>query len=203
MGENRGIASYPNWFADTGQKLFEQYLQEFVGEEVTMLQIGAFTGDASVWLAENILTHPGALLIDVDTWRGSDEDAHLGYDWSDVERTYKDKVAPHGERVVHFVDTSDHFFSVEGRLPAMDFVYIDGDHSALQVLRDAINAFEVLRVGGILAFDDYEWISGKGRIFDPCVAINSFRHLFADYIEVLHVGYQVWCRKISEIKEIA
>jgi predicted O-methyltransferase YrrM len=38
-----------------------------------------------------------------------------------------------------------------------DFIYVDGDHTAYGVIKDAIASYECLNVGGIIAFDDYQW----------------------------------------------
>jgi len=37
----------------------------------------------------------------------------------------------------------------------VDFVYIDGDHSAEQVYKDAVNMFSKMKNNGIILFDDY------------------------------------------------
>jgi len=47
--------SYPNWFAQTAQSNFTTYLTEYAGKpNLRFLQLGVFTGDASVWLCNNI-----------------------------------------------------------------------------------------------------------------------------------------------------
>ena len=51
------------------------------------------------------------------------------------------------------------FFSCDARCTngAIDFIYVDGSHQAHDVLCDAILSFKLLRVGGIVCFDDYLW----------------------------------------------
>ena len=84
---------YPDWFTQTAKPNFEKHLAHLAGQDdLSFLQLGAFTGDASVWLADNILTGKYNLLIDVDTWQGSDESAHKTMDFSDVYKTYLEKV---------------------------------------------------------------------------------------------------------------
>ena len=62
------MATYPNWFAATAQADFETYLAEFKDKpNLKFLQLGVFTGDATVWLCNNILTDKSSKLIDVDT----------------------------------------------------------------------------------------------------------------------------------------
>jgi hypothetical protein len=83
------MTEYVNWFANDGQKNFYMHLlRNFAGKPIRSLQIGAYTGDASVWLYENLLTHPESVLIDVDTWEGSDEPVHHQMNWSTVENLY-------------------------------------------------------------------------------------------------------------------
>ena len=70
------VAEYPNWFEQTAQYNFEAFLTPLAGkDDLRFLQLGAYTGDASVWMAQNILTGSDCILIDVDTWEGSQEEA--------------------------------------------------------------------------------------------------------------------------------
>ena len=62
-----------------------------------------------------------------------------------------------GADVIHLCPfSSDHFFNKRINLnkQQFDFVYLDGDHSYKQVLKDMCNAWRVLKKKGILAGDD-------------------------------------------------
>ena len=164
------------------------------------MQIGAFTGDASVWLLERILTGDGSTLVDVDTWQGSDEPAHDAFDFADVERVYDERTSDLRGMVKH--DGSSLSFFQSGPERPFDFIYVDGDHTAVGVLTDAVNAYPLLKVGGLIAFDDYLWKSGKGRLNDPGPAIDAFADLYSDRLERLDnpefpgpSPLQVWFRK--------
>ena len=186
---------YPNWFNGSDARLnFEKHLKPLAGQPMQCLQIGAFTGDASVWLAENVLTHAESRLTDVDTWEGSDEKAHHEMDFQDVFKVYLEKTEPYKNIIVHR-KTSDDFFHVNQK--KFDFIYIDGDHTAFGVMKDAINSYNCLNVGGILAFDDYRWSEGKGNFYDPRPAIDGFMHMVGDRFQVVDVNWQVWLKKIS------
>ena len=66
------VAEYPNWFAKTAKYNFDVLLQRFIGQDyLRFMQLGAYTGDASAWMLENIFTGKGCRLTDVDTWQGS------------------------------------------------------------------------------------------------------------------------------------
>lgn len=195
---------YPNWFGHYADRFFEKHLTGLAGRpDLLFLQIGAFTGDASLWLFEHILTGPGSTLTDVDTWEGSDEPDHEHMDFAEVEQVYDDRTqaiaAPW--RLIKFKGTSLDFFSCEPDL--YDFIYIDGDHTAVGVLSDAVHAYPLLKPGGLIAFDDYLWRSGKGRLHDPGPAIDVIADLYSDRLVKLddpvltgEQGLQVWFRKI-------
>jgi hypothetical protein len=120
------MTDYPNWFAVTAQGNFEQFLTPLAGQEnLKFLQLGVFTGDASVWLAENILTGKGCWLIDVDTWQGSDEPDHEPMNFDDVYSTYLAKIEPYKDKVCHFKSTTTWHLSSVRREPSYDFIYID------------------------------------------------------------------------------
>jgi predicted O-methyltransferase YrrM len=202
------VITYPNWFACYADTFFAHHLTPLAGRPgLRFLQIGAFTGDASLWLFEHILTGPGATLVDVDTWEGSDEPAHDAFDFADVERVYDERTSGLVEsgRLHKFKGTSLSFFQNTGALYLydFDFIYIDGDHTAFNVLVDAVCAYPLLKVGGLIAFDDYLWKSGKGWRHDPGPAIDVVADLYSDRLERLdnpqfpgEGPLQVWFRKI-------
>lgn len=77
-----------------------------------------------------------------------------------------------------------------------DFIYVDGSHMAADVMFDAVNAFEMLNVGGIMNFDDY--MGGKlVTIHDVKPAVDSFIFCYQHKINVFAVSYQLWLQKIS------
>ncbi len=175
---------FPNWFEGYAKNYFKKYL---TGLEGNALQIGAYTGDASVWLSENTKFN----LVDVDTWAGSNEAAHESIDFEAVYQYYRSRT-----RNLNYRGTSDEFFNM---LPLSliypqkyDFIYIDGSHETEQVLRDAVNAEQHLKSGGLLAFDDFLW--GRGRNV-PMPAIKAFMRCYELKFDVLEKGLQVWLQK--------
>lgn len=186
----------PNWFANDGQKNFDEILlTRFNGRDARYLQIGAYTGDASVWLYENLLKDTDSVLVDVDTWEGSDEVAHHEMNWKTVQDIYDEKIkqARDEKKIIKVRLTSDHFF--KNNTDKFDFIYIDGDHTAYGVMKDAVNAFECLKPGGIIAFDDYQWIGAHDPADRPQMAINAFLEIYCKKVKVLVRGYQLWVQK--------
>ena len=189
------VAEYPNWFAPFAQPNFEKHLSSYKDmPDLKFLQLGVFTGDASVWLLDNILTNPSSKLDDVDTWAGSDEEEHHKMDFSDVQKTYRLKTQKYNNLSSHQIDTVSYL--TERRRLTYDFIYIDADHTSAGVISDAIYAWRVLKTGGIMAFDDYTWTSEKGLEYSPKPAINFFRWCFADQLEMIEANEQVWVKKL-------
>jgi len=192
--------TYPNWFEQSDAKRnFEKHLLPLADKEIKCLQVGAYTGDATKWMVENILKQEDSFLVDVDTWEGSDEAVHHNMDWKDVYKTYQEKNAKAlaENRVLTMQMTSDRYFAGIGQEQIFDFIYVDGDHTAFAVLRDGSNAYDKLKVGGILAFDDYIWSLNQGDFFDPKPAIDALIHLLAGRVEKIEDNSQLWLKKIG------
>lgn len=192
---------YPNWFGSNGaEQNFTFFLEGAKGAPISALQIGAFMGHATEWLIENVLTHPNATLTDVDTWGGSDEDAHEDLDWNYIEVYYDSETDDYQEagRLIKCKMTSEEFFDKNDK--TFDFIYVDGAHTALDVFNDGISAFECLNEGGILAFDDYTWDSGKGDFFNPRDGIDGVYITYQNQLNILYAGTQVWFQKVSRPK---
>jgi len=185
---------FPNWF--DGQRYnFEVQLQHLKRKpNLRFLQIGAYTGDASVWLCENVLTDFTSTLIDVDTWSGSDESEHSRIDFEKVYEYYESRVKVY-KRIIRLKMTSDQYFAGDNEVQ-FDFIYIDGDHTANQVARDAENGWQLLKSGGIMAFDDYRWGEDLKPELTPKPAINEFLEKYTGEYELLSKDYQVWIRKL-------
>jgi predicted O-methyltransferase YrrM len=84
-----------------------------------------------------------------------------------------------------------------------DLVYVDGSHIAPDVLADAVLAFQLLRVGGLMIFDDYIWsMDPDGRqdsLRMPKPAIDVFINIFQRKLKVM-TGlplYQLYLTKLS------
>lgn len=187
---------YPNWFAVSAKWYFEQHMPQFKDKKVNALQIGAYTGDASLWMVENVLNHPESRLFDVDTWLGSDEAPHKEFDWSEVEEVYQEKIADYikSGKIIPKKMTSKEFLIKNDE--KFDFVYIDGNHEAYAVLEDFILAWDHMNPGCIIAFDDYTWGLDLPIHLRPALAIDVIRNCYIDKTAVFDVGAQVWMRKL-------
>jgi predicted O-methyltransferase YrrM len=185
---------FPNWFV--GQQYnFENHLAHLVNKpNLRFLQIGAYTGDASVWLCENVLRQKTSFLYDVDTWEGSEEAEHSKIDFEKVFKYYERRTGVY-QTVIRLKMTSDEYFAGKNET-RFDFIYIDGDHTSHQVAKDADNAWKLLKPGGILAFDDYLWGQDLQPELTPKPAIDRFLAKYTGEYELLSQDYQLWIKRI-------
>ena len=188
------VDKYPNWFAVTAQANFEKHLRPLAGQEnLRFLQLGVYTGDASVWLCENILTGKGSELQDVDTWKGSDEEAHENIDFEDVRQYYYSRTR--GMPIVPFTKSStDHLIKIR-KYYKYNFIYVDADHTTVGVLLDAELSWPLLKSGGLMAFDDYTWGQGQPDYLCPKLGIDLFLVRHKGEYDLLAMNSQVWIRK--------
>lgn len=193
------MTSYPNWFQGIAQENFAKFLTTYSGQVgYRALQVGVFTGDASLWLMQNVLTDPSSTLVDVDTWQGSDEGAHHEMDFADVEATYDTKLQPYSNRIKYKMTSEDYFRHVQ--LGLFDFAYIDGDHTAKVTFEDGEAAWYALKPNGILAFDDYLWGEGlTDQTLAPKPGIDKFLDRHMGEYELLEKGAQVWVKKHASL----
>jgi predicted O-methyltransferase YrrM len=185
---------YPNWFSKTAQPNFEQHLLPLAGQpNLKFLQLGAYTGDATEWLMNNILTSLDSTLQDVDTWRGSDEEAHETIDFEKVYGLYLSRIRER-DTVYHYRRTTFDFL-IEHRSEQYDFIYVDADHTTVGVLLDAELSWPLLKSGGIMAFDDYTWGDHYPMHQRPKPGIDLFLLRHSGEYDVLAVNLQYWIRK--------
>lgn len=116
------------------------------------LEIGSFEGRSATWLCQNILTHADSLIDCVDFFSPDPV-------YGDYHARFVENVAPWANKITeHAMPSADAFRQLHG---PYDIIYIDGWHSAFGALADGVMAWPMLRVGGVLIFDDYIWVPPK------------------------------------------
>jgi predicted O-methyltransferase YrrM len=192
-----------DWFS-WAPAVWEQLIPLLPGEAGSreFMEIGSFEGRSSVWIAENMMSD-GDILCCVDTWQGGEE--HGDQDMGTVEERFDHNMALlAGKLPERFVDKHKgtsvqhlaHWLVEKPEdHPTFDFIYIDGSHIARDVLTDACMAWPLLKQGGIMVFDDYMWGEPRDILHRPKPAIDAFVNLFAEEVDMVHMGYQLIVRK--------
>jgi hypothetical protein len=101
----------------------------------------------------------------------------IQHDWEDVELAYDETVSKYKDRITKCKSMSKDWL-LANRTEQYDFIYIDGDHTPKAVINDGVLAWDLLKVGGIMAFDDYLWQHPNGDPFRPGPAIDLFQQMY-------------------------
>ena len=75
-----------------------------------------------------------------------------------------------------------------------DFIYVDGSHRRDDVMIDCLAAWRLLREGGVMLLDDYNWLPGHPEAERVAPAVDTFLAWHAD-AEVILKADQVVVRK--------
>lgn len=161
-----------------------------------ILEIGSFEGRSACYVIEKCSQSGPITLYCVDTWKGGLE--HDRNVMVTVEQRFDHNImialksakhacnfhklkGPSSDKLANLIDC--------GHASTFDLIYVDGSHRAPDVLTDAVMSFYLLRIGGLLIFDDYLWHMERPGQQDllnmPKLAIDAFLNIFVRCIRVL------------------
>lgn len=152
--------------------------------DIQFLEIGCFLGFTSNFLVDNFLQGCNLCLTCIDPWidySKSTENAIAGFDEiinNETFNLFNGNTSRNTEKIsLHRGLSKDILPTIFTRC---HFIFIDGDHSTSAVWKDAILSIPLLRRGGYILFDDYDWSEGKSN---PKEAIDHFEFCFNDSIQ--------------------
>lgn len=151
---------------------------------VKALEIGSFEGMSACWLLDHVLTHPAATLSCIDLYFQDAFDANVAQTGAAEKIT---KLGGDSHTILASLSPNTY-----------DLIYIDGCHLADHAEKDALLAWPLLKAGGIMIFDDYEWFDPAYPGQETKVGIEAFLKTVHLQVEVLHKGYQLLIRKKFE-----
>jgi predicted O-methyltransferase YrrM len=158
-------------------------------KELKILEIGSYEGQSAI-IFLNLA--PDSQITCVDTWRGSDE--HPEDMYSQVEARFDSNTSTYMSRITKIKQTSDSFFQQHSD-EKFDLIYLDGSHRREDVLRDGLQAFDALKPGGFLIFDDFLWFFYPEARDNPVGGIAEFARLLRQRLSIVYVGYQIVLKK--------
>lgn len=178
-----------DWFSDYVPRWCEVFQRTGfdIHKKNNILEIGSFEGNSSSFILANF---EHSALTCVDTWTGSDE--HGSLQMQKIEENFDFNTARYKERLTKFKGTSSSFFAGHDPYrPTFDFIYVDGSHYVDDVMVDALRSFSMLKVGGVIIFDDYLSTSYRRMGANPALAINTLISLKKRSLKVILVYGQL------------
>lgn len=183
-----------DWFTAHIDAL-EPVMRELEGGRPRVLEIGSFEGLSACYFLWRL---PGSMVTCVDTFVGTPGTPSAAR--RDLETAFDRNVAlVDAARVRKLVGDSRRLLvDLAEERSCFDLVYVDGSHRALDVLVDAALSWQLIPVGGIVVFDDYQWaMLGDDRLLRPGPAIDAFLGLVAAHCEVIARGRQIVVRRLA------
>lgn len=197
-------------------------LNEF--KPLRYLEIGSYEGRSTCYMIDRCSKYGPMNIYCVDTWMGGPE--HHGRDFVDVEALFdnntaleiskaENPVTLHKRKGFSYVELSK---LIAEDVEKFDMVYVDGSHKAVDALLDGVLSFKLLKVGGVLIFDDFLAEHTEEQKFDyPRIGIESFLEVHANKLNNINFRvdppneitdaegnippsklYQVYLKKVDE-----
>ena len=186
---------------NTGWRQWDTYLKKFVDKEINCLEIGSYKGDATEKMLVHLSTNPKSRVYAVDTWAGSPEYPNM--DFSLIEKEFDERMKKTGKDnqliKMKMLSSKALMKLIQDKI-MFDFIFIDASHEAKDVMSDAVLSWEILKEGGIIIFDDYQWDKLKEEYSRPKLAIDSFISIYKPELKVLFSKYQLGIEKIKRKK---
>ena len=199
-----------NWFQITAKAVWDQLIPQVRPNKI--LEIGSYEGASICYLIDKLARDAELEIHCIDSWEGGIEHKSAGISMNAIEARFRRNIGLAVEKAAKPVDMHIHKgFSdlclaqllAENRRNYFDMIYIDGSHQAADVLYDAVVAFKLLKVDGLMVFDDYLWAEtmpyGKDPLRCPKPAIDAFVNINFRKLQVVSAPLsQLYVRKISD-----
>lgn len=195
------------WFNNTAKKNWDHLIPEIKPHKI--LEIGSFEGTSTCYLIEKLSGFQELEIHCIDTWEGSMEHIRDGLNMAAAEANFDNNIeyamskALHRPLVYKYKERSETGLMklfLEGKQNYFDFVYVDGSHATADVISDAILSFKLLKVKGVMAFDDYAWAAGQKDLdYFPKIAIDAFTTIYGNKVQMVGtIITQVWIIKMAD-----
>lgn len=163
-----------------------QKCMDTIPDHKLFLEIGSYEGRSTCWLLENGLASKGSIMC-VDPYSAEGFDKIEARFWTNTAQARKDT------QIVSLMKmTSDQAIADMLNFKYMfDFIYVDGNHSADAVFADALGCWKLLKSGGVMLFDDYQYPhepTGDG--------IDRFLDHHKGKYEIIINNYQLGVKKL-------
>lgn len=162
-----------------------------------VLEIGSWEGRSAIFFLQYLRR---CRITCIDTFAGGPEhfrEPKWQAELPLIEQRFDWNLVEFGERVEKLKDTSARALArlqAQGR--HFDLVYVDGSHRSADVELDATLSWPMVREGGLVIFDDYEWSLAPEPTERPKLGIDTFLSGRTGEYRELHRGYQLIVEKI-------
>ena len=179
------------WFLNNFE-IFNYFLPENKNEKFNYLEIGCFEGLSSFYVLSQF-KFVNAYFVDI--WDEPNKNSKsLTGDFNKVEKLFDENLSKFNFTKIK----DDSVISMRKLLRKnmnFDFIYIDGSHNGEDILSDAIEAFKILKKGGLIFFDDFLQYEVNRKI-QSYVGIEKFLELYSSNLKIVFFQNNLVVKKI-------
>lgn len=179
------------WFLNNFE-IFNYFLPENKNEKFNYLEIGCFEGLSSFYVLSQF-KFVNAYFVDI--WDEPNKNSKsLTGDFNKVEKLFDENLSKFNFTKIK----DDSVISMRKLLRKnmnFDFIYIDGSHNGEDILSDAIEAFKILKKGGLIFFDDFLQYELNRKI-QSYVGIEKFLELYSSNLKIVFFQNNLVVKKI-------
>ena len=179
------------WFLNNFE-IFNYFLPENKNEKFNYLEIGCFEGLSSFYVLSQF-KFVNAYFVDI--WDEPNKNSKsLTGDFNKVEKLFDENLSKFNFTKIK----DDSVISMRKLLRKnmnFDFIYIDGSHNGEDILSDAIEAFKILKKGGLIFFDDFLQYELNRKI-QSYVGIEKFLELHSNDLQIVFFQNNLVVKKV-------
>jgi predicted O-methyltransferase YrrM len=190
-----------SWFSEV--VALENVLKDLNKEsQLHFLEIGCYEGKSTTWFIENYLKNEKSTITCVDPWLpySQVDNKDVEFNLNGVKDRFEHNVKTTGkidQVVIKHGLSNEMLFDSEVRGKQYDLIFIDGNHTTKYVMEDSVLSWGLLKVGGIMIFDDYQWRLHQRETLRPKLAVDSFCKVYGDYLQIVYNGYRLAVKKMK------
>jgi predicted O-methyltransferase YrrM len=173
--------------------------ESYTNRPIKYLEIGAHCGVNVICVAASYAAHHESELYAVDPWEDYDDYPEYKQLQQSNYEAYKTNIGKFAGLETKIRERKGYSHEVIPTFPNeyFDIIYIDGNHEPEYVVEDGVLGFRKLKKGGIMIFDDYNYLGLD------CTkrGVDAFLTAYRDRIKYLgFYGGQIFLQKLEETK---
>ena len=167
------------WFLNNFD-IFNFFLPKEKNSKFDYLEVGCFEGLSSFYVLSEY-NYVNAFFLDI--WDLPNPNSKtLSNDFDSIEKAFDENLSG-----FNFIKIKDDSVVSMRKLfkqnKSFDFIYIDGSHNGEDILSDAIEAFKILKIDGLIFFDDFLQYDNSRNI-QSYEGISKFLSLYSNYLKI-------------------
>ena len=170
------------WFMNN-LEIFNYFFPRDFNKSFTYLEIGSYEGMSLLYLLEN---YKNVKITAIDLWNDSNIEISFNKNtnkYSNLKKIKSDSIIALRE--------------LNKNKEKFNYIYVDGFHDGAHVIVDAIEAFKLLDINGIMILDDFMQVD-KNIAYQSYEGIFYFLGLFRKEIKILYFQNIIVLKKIKE-----